>query len=74
MQDIIDLALMKIAHAIDSRFDEQQDYIERLEKRHMMLKRNFRMRLNSAIQIRQAQMEETLHIFRECVETVRIEV
>ena len=74
MKQIIAQALARIAHAIDARFDEQQDFIEKLENRIVMVKRSFGVRLNSAIQNRQAQVEDTMKIFQDCVEAVRNEV
>ena len=74
MQECIVKALVRIAHAIDSKFDEQQDLIEKLEHRNMLIRRDFSSMVNSRLQTRQAEIEATLKIFNECIETVKNEV
>ena len=74
MQECIVKALVRIAHAIDSKFDEQQDKIEKLEHRNMLIRRDINSMVNSRLQTRQAEIEATLNIFNECVETVKSEV
>lgn len=41
IQEIITQALIKIAHAIDARFDLQQEQIENMEKKLVKVKQNF---------------------------------
>lgn len=60
MQQIISQALVRVAHAIDTKFDQQQDLIEKLEHRIMLLKRDFGTKVNSQVQKRQAEIEATL--------------
>ena len=70
MQEIIAQALVRVAHAMDTKFDEQEDKIEKLDHRIMLMKRNFGNKVNSQVQNRQAEIEATQKIFSECVVTV----
>ena len=67
-------ALVKAAHAIDSRFDEHQDRFEKLEHRLSQLKRNFDSQVNSQVQLKQAEIGGTMQVFQECVSAVKTEV
>ena len=40
MQELITKALIKIAHAIDARFDLQQEQIESLERKLVKVRQN----------------------------------